>query len=167
MKYGNFTLGQVEAVINKLGGEEGALRLLRDEVEIVVKAAKSAIASLTPLIKVRAFDWVNPDVTNERFPIPDRLWNDYKEFHFGENVSSEEAVQRMQAEGYEPANSHELLLWEGWNGQNLVIALGSSAQIGGERHVLCLSRYSARRGLGLFWWGHGWFADSRFLGVRK
>lgn len=34
MKYGNFTLGQIEAIINKLGGKEGALRLLRGELFI-------------------------------------------------------------------------------------------------------------------------------------
>ena len=34
MKYGDFTLGQVEAVINKLGGEEGALKFLRGELVV-------------------------------------------------------------------------------------------------------------------------------------
>lgn len=35
MKYGNFTLGQVEAIINKLGGEDGAKKFLRDETKVV------------------------------------------------------------------------------------------------------------------------------------
>jgi hypothetical protein len=34
MKYGRLTLGQVEALINKIGGEEGVHALLRDELEI-------------------------------------------------------------------------------------------------------------------------------------
>jgi len=34
MKYGNATLGQVEAVWNKLGGEEGVNRLLRGELVV-------------------------------------------------------------------------------------------------------------------------------------
>lgn len=38
MKYGNATLGQVEAVWNKLGGEEGVKRFLADRVEIVMKS---------------------------------------------------------------------------------------------------------------------------------
>jgi hypothetical protein len=38
MKYGEINLGQVEAIINKLGGEQGALRFLRGE--LVVSAAK-------------------------------------------------------------------------------------------------------------------------------
>jgi len=35
MKYGNWTLGQVEAVFNKLGGEEGVGRFLRGELKVV------------------------------------------------------------------------------------------------------------------------------------
>jgi len=34
MKYGNVSLGQVEAVINKLGGEEGLLKFLRGEITV-------------------------------------------------------------------------------------------------------------------------------------
>lgn len=40
MKYGNLTLGQIEAGINKIGGEEAFMRLLRDELvisEVTVK----------------------------------------------------------------------------------------------------------------------------------
>ncbi len=37
MKYGEINLGQVEAIINKLGGEQGALRFLRGELVISVK----------------------------------------------------------------------------------------------------------------------------------
>lgn len=38
MKYGKFTLGQIEAVLNKLGGEEGVQRFLSGE--LVVKLAE-------------------------------------------------------------------------------------------------------------------------------
>ena len=161
-KYPN-TLGRIEAVWNKLGGEEGVDRLLRNEVEIVVRATKS----ISQLIKSHKFDWVNSDITDERFPIPDCLWNDYKEFHFGEDVSSEEAVKRMQAEGYEPANSHELLLWDGWNEESTVVALGSVAKVNGNRNALYLDRGGSRRNLNLGWWDDGWSARCRFLAVRK
>ena len=42
MKYGNATLGQVEAVWNKLGGEEGVQQLLSGTL-VVVKAAISSL----------------------------------------------------------------------------------------------------------------------------
>lgn len=34
MKYGELTLGQIEAIVNKLGGMEGIYRLLRGELEV-------------------------------------------------------------------------------------------------------------------------------------
>ena len=37
MKYGNINLGQIEAIINKLGGTEGVHKLLSDEMELVPK----------------------------------------------------------------------------------------------------------------------------------
>lgn len=38
MKYGDLTLGQIEAVVNKLGGEEGVDRLLRGELILSERA---------------------------------------------------------------------------------------------------------------------------------
>ncbi|MBI1755181.1 hypothetical protein HYR65_02770 [Candidatus Azambacteria bacterium] len=140
---------------------------LKNGGRVIVNIVKSARASLSELIKARNFDWVNPDITDNRFPAPDRLWNDYKEFPFEERVSSKEAVKRMRAEGYEPANSHELLLWDGWNGKDTVVALGSFAKVHGFRSVLYLLRYGSRRDLDLGWWDHDWHAHCRFLAVRK
>lgn len=34
MKYGNLTLGQIEALVNKIGGEKEVMRLLRNELEV-------------------------------------------------------------------------------------------------------------------------------------
>lgn len=44
MKYGKFTLGQIEAVLNKLGGEEGVQRFLSGE--LVVKLAEKVSSIL-------------------------------------------------------------------------------------------------------------------------
>lgn len=102
---------------------------------------------LAELIGARHFDRINPDITNERFPIPNRMWNNYKEIFFEEDIPSKEAVERIQAEGYEPANSHELLLWKGWNGKDAVVALGSVAKVGNNRFVLLLHGSGIRRHL--------------------
>lgn len=123
--------------------------------------------SLTELIKARHFDWVNPDVTDKRFPTPNRLWNDYEEFHFGENVSSEGVVKQIQAKGYEPANSHELLLWDRWNGKDAVVALGSVGRVGGNRFVLLLHASGSRWHLFLRWLVGDLPASYCFLAVRK
>lgn len=50
MKYGEINLGQVEAIINKLGGEQGALRFLRGE--LVVSAAKPALMPVWKTVKL-------------------------------------------------------------------------------------------------------------------
>jgi hypothetical protein len=46
MKYGELNLGQVEAIVNKLGGIEGAMRLLRGELKVVCKTASSSSRGL-------------------------------------------------------------------------------------------------------------------------
>lgn len=43
MKYGELTLGQMEAIVNKLGGMDGAMRFLRDELKLVAKNGKEAV----------------------------------------------------------------------------------------------------------------------------
>lgn len=123
---------------------------------------------LTELIRARKFDWMSPEITDERFPIPDRLWNDYKKFYFGKNISSREAAERIRAEGYEPANSHELLLWNGWDGEETIISLGSSIIIDGNRPVLYLYRNWRSKPCLRFTWSDGiWNSSSYFLAVRE
>lgn len=43
MKYGELTLGQVEAIVNKLGGLDGAMKFLRDELSLVAKNGKEVV----------------------------------------------------------------------------------------------------------------------------
>jgi len=59
MKYGNLTLGQIEAGINKIGGEDAFLRLLRDELIVSEVPTDSAPApalepepAIDPIIRV-------------------------------------------------------------------------------------------------------------------
>lgn len=120
---------------------------------------------LTELIKAREFDLVSPGITDERFPAPNRLWNNYRWFHFGEGISSEEVVKRMQAEGYEPANSHELLSWDEWNEESIVIALGSSVRVNGNKPLLYLCRNGWARCLYLTGWYGIWNTHCHFLAV--
>lgn len=129
-----------------------------------------AILTRTPLkmlIDVLQFRWVSLDITNNRFPSSSRLWNDYKVFRFRKDISSSKAVKQMQSEGYEPANSHELVLWEGHNDKDAVVALGSVTHIGGHRSVLYLDKDGVTKDLYLIWWDNRWNPFNRFLAVRK
>lgn len=122
--------------------------------------------SLKNLIIKGKFDYVNPDITEELFPLPAEISNEYKLFHFDRYISSEDAITEMNKEGYRPAHIYELLSYD-WNGEDLVIALGSVGEVSGRRSVVCLSRHGSERGLRLSWWVGDWDADYRFLGVRN
>ncbi|MEK7099723.1 MAG: hypothetical protein AAB883_01110 [Patescibacteria group bacterium] len=63
MKYGNLTLGQVEAGINKIGGEEAFMRLLRDELVICEAVAKK----LLRFIRTISLPAIGEFVASEKF----------------------------------------------------------------------------------------------------
>jgi hypothetical protein len=64
MKYGNLTLGQIEAGINKIGGEEAFLRLLRDELVTSETVAKKLLERLSGDINIPV---VKQFVATEKF----------------------------------------------------------------------------------------------------
>ena len=47
MKYGELTLGQMEVIVNKLGGMEGVKRFLAGELNVVAAAVKKLLALVT------------------------------------------------------------------------------------------------------------------------
>lgn len=122
---------------------------------------------LQKLIKEKKFDWVNDNITAEKFPAPKKLRTDYKLYHFDRYISSESAIKEMEKEGYSPANFYELLSWKDWNNADWVVALGSVARVRGDRRVPCLGRIGASRELYLGWFDFVWYANFRFLAVRS
>ena len=98
-----------------------------------------SIFSIEKLIGMRKLDWVGNGITDKRFPTPARIKTNCKAFNFGIENSSAEAIAQMRMEGYEQANSHELLLWDEWNEKTAVVALGSVAN---DNKVLCLDNCS-------------------------
>lgn len=122
--------------------------------------------NLENLIKSKSFDYVDSDITSDNFPQEEIRSSDYKLFHFGRLISSEDAVKEVEKEGYSVANIYELLDWKEWNGSDSVVALGSFWEVNGLRDVSCLDGRVAERGLSLFWWKSGWSGRYRFLAVR-
>jgi hypothetical protein len=61
--------------------------------------------SLLNMIAAGHYDWVNPDITTERFPIESTATKEYrtKLFHFDRPISSEDAVAAMKKEDFTPA----------------------------------------------------------------
>lgn len=124
--------------------------------------------SLYTLIKEAKLDYVNDNITVENFP-PQEVSTDFELYYPNKVVSSKEVEEYAEEHNMRPANLYELLTYakDGWNGEDYVVALGSSAEVRGRRFVPYLSRSVARRGLDLHWYGYGWGDVFRFLLVRK
>ncbi len=121
--------------------------------------------TLKQQIKAYKFDWVNSDI-EQNFKA-ESVREGMKVFHFNQYVSSEEAIAKMKKEGYLPANLSELLTYakNEWDGKDLVVALGSVAELDGSRRVPFLHRYASERVLSLYWFDNGWGPVCRFLVV--
>jgi hypothetical protein len=113
-----------------------------------------------------SFDYVNPSITEDKFPLTKREHKGYKLFHFDRYISSEDVVAEMAKEGYAPANLLELLSWKDWNGKDRVGGLGSVGEVLGGRGVPCLDGGDSGRGLSRDNWDGGWDSGYRFLAVR-
>lgn len=119
--------------------------------------------SLEKLIEKGKFDYVNINITEEKFPLVKIPKNrKYKVFHFDRYISSEDAIREIRSKGYELGTIYDLLSFD-WDGKDWMIALGSVAEVDGGRGVACLGRGGSERSLGLGWFDGGWGADDRFL----
>jgi len=181
MKYGELNLGQIEAIVNKLGGMAGVQRFLAGNSEVVVKnlvpagifrLAVDYGKLLAEMIAAGRYDWKNSDITARRFPIEGKGVVEFEAryFHPDYTISSDDAIATMNA-GWEPAKiEHILALGATFPDEQRkfpIVGLGSVAEVDGSRVVPCLSKDGSRRGPGLSWWGLDWDSDCRFLAVRK
>ena len=164
--------GVLQDLLVKLTTEDGLTWL--DELKKFLRRETCWVMTvLQCLIKAGKYDYVNPNITEKNFPVPENyvLGSDPKIFHFSRNVSSEDVVKEMDKEGYEPAMIWDLLDFGAKNPEEQrkfpIVGLGSVGEVGGHRYVPYLDGDDSERDLDLCWWGHGWDAFYRFLGVRK
>lgn len=186
MKYGELNLGQIEAVINRLGGMSGVERFLAGGLVLTERLAEITEGfqftidythKLEAMIAAGRYDWTNSDVTAKRFPLVGEgiIEFESKLFHFDRSVSSEQAVELIKADDttnpYEPAKIEHLLSFGAKFPEEQrkypIIGLGSVARVGGRRFVPYLHGSDAERRLDLHWFVFGWSPGCRFLGVRK
>ncbi|PIR72123.1 MAG: hypothetical protein COU42_02245 [Candidatus Nealsonbacteria bacterium CG10_big_fil_rev_8_21_14_0_10_36_24] len=182
MKYGELTLGQIEAVVNKLGGMNGVNKLLSGELvgkEMENQRQTSMVIvdysqTLAQMIKAGNYGWVNNDITQEHFPIAGsgKQEEEIVLFCFGKNISSGDAIAEMEKQGFRPARIEELLAlgaaYPGLQKQFPIVALGSVWQDPvSSRLVPYLNWFSDERLLHLLWFEGGWGGDWRFAAVRK
>ena len=143
--------------------------VLPDEFQFIVDYGMD----LAMMISVGRYDWVNRDITTDRFPLngSGKTKVDAKLVYFGYNISSENVVKELDKKGFRPATIEELLAFGVTNPeiqrQFPVVALGSVCKVDGDRVVACLFRSVSGRSLDLGLWHGDWLDYFRFLAVRK
>lgn len=180
MKYGELTLGQIEAIVNKLGGMDGVRRFLSGEIVVSSIASIFTILvdysqSLAQMISSGKYDWVNSDITEEHFPTGKaggKAEFHLELLHFNKVMFSDQVLTEMKKRSLRPATLSELLAFgEKYPEEQRkypIVALGSVwRHWGGRRRVPFLCSYADGRGLGLRWFGYGWVGGCRFLAVRE
>ena len=119
MKYGELNLGQIEAIVNKIGGMEGVEALLRGE--LVVTSTENIVSypitidyeqSLEEMVKAGAYDWKNSDITSEHFPIDGNgtVERTTELVHFNRSISTDDALAELDKQGFRPATIEERVM---------------------------------------------------------
>ncbi|MDO8443791.1 MAG: hypothetical protein Q7S78_02315 [Candidatus Azambacteria bacterium] len=185
MKYNEMTFGQMEAVINKLGGYEETLRFLRGE--LVVSESAKKIDTVNPYtltinytrsiedgIKAGKYDWTNSDITSSHFPSSEVGTKEVSVelVHFGKDMTIEEVLSELDKAGMRPTTLKELLVlgekYPDLQREFPIIALASVWQNPrGVRRCAYLVRFGSRRDLDWRWVGRRWLGLCRFAAVRK
>ncbi len=176
-----------DQVLNLGGKDEDLRRVLSDQI-LAEKIARLFIErnsevfpvtvdysqSLAQMIVAGKYNWVNPDITQEHFPItasgtvellPELV-------HFGKSMSTDDVLKELDRRGFRPTTLPELLAFGTKFPEKQrefpVVSLGSVwADSRGDRRVPVLDGYPSERGLDLYWVGRDWHVDCRFLVARK
>lgn len=105
--------------------------------------------------------YVNSDLNSANFPIPDKMETEgWKIITIDKFFSSQEALDKIKAEGCRPANVYELALWleshrDEMKKGTLILALGQLWYDDGDRRVPYVGAYSG----GVFEFGLGYFGS--------
>ena len=185
MKYNTLNLGQIEALVNKLGGMEGVQKFLSGELIVASPTKASDLGTTLPLImdctrslkemiKAGRYNWTNSDIKDKNFPITEKgVFNTEAVLvHYNKVMKTEDILRDMESKGLVQGKIEHLLA-VGEKYPNLqrdfpIVALGSSWQDPvGDRVVPYLRGYGGRRYLYLNWIGVDWDESYRFLALRK
>ena len=172
-----------QAVAERGGDLDDLRRIISDAAvcgELADRLVRRDGASLAQMIAAYRFRYVNPNITEANFPITgpvadvaDMLTLTFTQKDLGgQNMNTTEIEAVIDQMGYRPATLAEQLAYAKakWNGQDPVVALGSSwVDPGGARQVPCLYGDGDGRKLGLDWDDPRlrWREDDLFLVVRK
>ena len=140
---------------------------------VELKAVVNRDLSLAEMISAGKYDWVNDDITAERFPIKGGMVAEtsFELVHLDRNIESDEAVEELAMHGLRPADLAELIAFGAAfpeeQRQYPIVGLGSVAGLGSDRCVVYLDGNDSELNLFLSRWDVIWDAGYRFLAVRK
>lgn len=121
------------------------------------------------------YDWVNPDITPNRFPTNQTEKNAILKaelIHFNKFLENDDVIKKLGKMGYRPAEFRELLAF----GQKYpkvqnnfpVAAIGTIWHDQNKfPYAAYLHSYDSERYLGMYWLVNAWRDFHRFLAIRK
>ncbi len=176
------TMGQLNALVKKLGGPDRVRQILADVVKTVTEVVSFLTSttkqvvnydrSIADSLMAGKYDWKNDNITDANFPSDEKGQRkvEFGVFHFNKTTESDDNVAKMKAEGFRPATMKELLAYGEKNPKEQrkypIIALGLVARLDGRRPVGDLRGSSGGRDADLGYDGLEWRVCCRFLGVR-
>jgi hypothetical protein len=176
----DLTLGQMNAIVKKLGGREAALKFLRGELAVSTPAHPTYTLDVDYdrkvefLVQDGKYDWSNENLTSKNFPAHKQGKESIEAVlvHFNRDIGTDAALKELDQQGFRPPNIYELLAFGAKfpdvQREFPVVALGSVWQDShGNRSVACLWLDGGGRRASLHWVGFDWDAVYRFLAVRK
>jgi hypothetical protein len=131
--------------------------------------------SLQAMISAGNYNWANPNITADRFPVEGTGTKKFrtKLFDPGQFISSPDVAAAMQTEDFTPGGHiHGLAFAATFPEEQRkypIACLGSSAEMSFGRHwVVCLdARNDGERNLNLYSRDDGWLRGWRFLGIQE
>jgi hypothetical protein len=193
-KYSEWNRGQDEALLNKLGGIENAMKLL-DSREVVVQfdavANRATVhaesstrlrfpvtvdyaRSLEQMILAGKYGYANPDITAKNFPITGKgiVEEEIILVHFDRDISSDDAEKELATMGLEPARLEHATAfgakYPDVQREYPIVFLGSVwTDPDGDRRVPYLDYWDGRRELRLGYRDAQWDRIYLFAAVRK
>ena len=129
--------------------------------------------TLDQMIKAGRYDCCNSSITSKSFPVvkESTVKTEVTPVHFNHDISSENAIKKMELMGLTPAKTEHLLAYGAQHWQRdpeLVVALGSSWVIipNGNHNAPCLTGCHGRE-INLLRFDSDWLDSWHFLAVRK
>lgn len=168
-----------------LGGSDNDLRRILKEHELRRNIAKLLVANISDaypidvpsstisdLVRSGRYDWSNSDINDSHFKADEPHQAEVILRHFGKDMSTDNVLKVLDAEGLRPATMSELLTlgikYPQLQMEFPIVELGSVWQlVSGHRFVGYLHRFGQKRKLYLNRFGFGWYKICRFAAVRK